>query len=709
MREVSSLFGPGGALSRGIDDYTWREGQEKMALILSESLRRHEFAIIEAGTGIGKTFAYLIMAMEFAQRKRSKLADHDKRRVVIATGTLQLMTQIYSKDVPILQERLGYTADVALLCGRGNYVCLSRYQELFEKREEFTPSHRKEIEEMGIMLRREGAMGLRFFLEGKVSGSLWSEVACERNLCSPSSCPYIDSCFFYRAKGEAKKADIVITNHALLFSDAKVRHDARESGEKGEDLVLPPFQNLVIDEAHGIDQVATGFYGQEYDPLLLETTLSLLAQKRGNRLGVNEKIAALRENMVTLNELLLAHGESREDAFLSSKDALPSSVWDAVSAVGEDAGDLSGEILSLGAKEEISLLGKEVGMAAKVLHHFMATEQFAQHLHVIHYKRREGVWWASLKLIPFSVAQRLREDLYGQMESILFTSGTLSSGSEGDFSYWMKRVGLWEYTGKPIAGGGPVSIPSPFDYARQMLLLAVKGESSMPLWNPEDHQAYDKISCATILSLVKASKGGVLVLLPSYEDLHGYVGALGEEKEGKLVVRGTDRTLLYQGQNSSENLTNAFRREERSVLVGTLTFWEGVDVPGASLSMVIIPRIPFRNPNDPFMRKADELFEKMRAEIANAPSLSSQEKRSMLWKEHPFRLYQIPYAMLLLRQGMGRLIRRSDDRGVVALLDARLAKSSYGKRIQRSFPTEAIFLDPDAMADMARKFFEERT
>ncbi len=743
MRDMRSIFGPEGLLSKGIDGFTYRSGQEQMACLVSQAFGQDLFAIIEAGTGIGKSFAYLVPTMEYAGQSRSRLGDHDKLRTVIATGTLNLMTQLYDKDVSLLQTRMGYTANVSMLCGRGNYLCIRRWKELFDVRDTLNPAQKRSLEKVGDEVVRDGASGLRFRLEEKVGDALWSSIRADKDLCPAGSCPYIDECFFYKAKAEAKKADIVITNHSLLFSDARIKHDARENKESGADLVLPSFRHLVIDEAHGIQDNAARFYAMSYDPLLLEGLLRhLVTGGKGSAplipqvadvcdqprlpMRISRSINELRELMLTANETLVASLGSREGGVegeipIARKGDFPEAVWKNLAKVEEGCADLAGDLHHLakacgGVKQaedavaQVDAIATHIQEMAASLSELPKMDEanpdaFIRSVRVRHGQRQD---WAVLDMVPFSVAEQLREDLYDQMRSIVFTSATLSTGSSGDFSYWMRQSGLLGYRKHPLAGGNPVSFPSPFDFERNMLILTVRGDSSMPNWQAGSHQAYDEVVAQTVLSLIKVAKGGVLVLLASYSDLYTLVKALAVAQPGEKEsyrVRETERTLLFQGQAPRGKLTKAFLEDTDSVLLGTHSFWEGVDVPGSALSMVVIPRIPFRNVRDPFMVKVDELAHRREAEVNADKTLTDSQKRSILWRESPFSCYQVPYATLMLRQGIGRLIRTSEDRGVVALLDARLERLGYGKTMQKAFPTKAKAVDAEEMAQAASRFF----
>ncbi|MDD7202610.1 MAG: ATP-dependent DNA helicase [Sphaerochaetaceae bacterium] len=740
---MRSIFGLGGALSKGIDGFTYRSGQEKMACLVGEAFDQDLFAVIEAGTGIGKSFAYLVPSMEYAGQSRSKLGDHDKLRTVIATGTLNLMTQLYDKDVSLLQTRLGYTARVSMLCGRSNYLCIRRWKELFDARQTLNPAQKRSLEKVGDEVTQQGASGLRFRLEEKVSDALWSNIRADKDLCPAGSCPYIDECFFYKAKAEAKKADIVVTNHSLLFSDAKVKHDARKDKENGADLVLPAFRHLVIDEAHGIADDAARFYAMSYDPLILEGLLRhlvtggkgaspLVPQVAGfcdspqlpRRIFKN--INELRELMLTANETLVASLGSKVGGIegeipIAKKGDFPEAVWKNLAKVEEGCADLAGDLHKLskacgGVKQaedvvaQVDAIATHIQEMASSLHELPGMDgenpdEFIRSVHIRHGQRQD---WAVLDMVPFSVAKQLREDLYDQMRSIVFTSATLSTGTSGDFSYWMRQSGLFGYQKHPLAGGAPVSFPSPFDFQRNMLILTVRGDSSMPSWQAGSHQTYDEVVAGTVLSLIKVTKGGVLVLLASYSDLYTLVKALAVARLGakeSYRVKETERTLLFQGQAPRGKLAKTFLEETDSVLLGTHSFWEGVDIPGSALSMVIIPRIPFRNVRDPFMVKVDELARKREAEVMADKTLTDSQKRSILWNESPFSRYQVPYATLMLRQGIGRLIRTSEDRGVVALLDARLERLGYGKTMQKAFPTKARAVAVEEMAQVASRFF----
>lgn len=706
MRDMEAVFSPDGALSHALDGYSYREGQLKMADMVDKSFRTDTLAVIEAGTGIGKSFAYLVPSLMFAAQPRLKLRDHDRHRVVIATGTINLMAQLYDRDVRLLQLRLGLEGNVAMLCGRANYLCIRRWRDLLERQEELNPAERSVLESLSGELSDDTCPGLRFRFEAKVDDRIWSNLCADGDFCTAPSCPYLESCFFYKAKADAKKADIVVTNHSLLCSDARIKQDAKREKRKGGDLVLPNFKHLVVDEAHALAEHALHFYESLYDPLAVESLLSTLATKEG---GIIRTLAlnALGEND-TLHELLLALTERAGDGTTvpveKAKD-LPDGLWDTMHHLSDDLGPVCAEL---------EKMADESANYASIAQHMRRTihalgnakpkkgeDEMVRSLSLSVWGKRRRV---TFSVAPFEVGDQLREDVWQTLDSGVATSATLSTGSGHDFSYWMRRVGL-DPKLVSITPGSPLFVPSPYDYDSHMLVLAACS-GQIPRYVAGHGPEWDDAVAKAVLRLVAHVKGGVMVLLASYGDLYSLLERIGEGDASDWRVKGTLRPLFFQGELPRSRLTDLFREAGNGILLGTHSFWEGVDVPGDALSLVIIPRIPFRNVKDPYMRKLDRLGKERERKLMADLDIPPMEKKRMLWKESPFNSTQLPYASLMLRQGLGRLIRGPEDRGVAVLLDERLVSYSYGRQLLGALPSKARVVTVDDMLAMIDRFME---
>jgi ATP-dependent DNA helicase DinG len=625
MQALREIFGPAGPLSQALTEFRARRGQRQMAEEVAAAIDARAPLLVEAGTGIGKTFAYLVPALLSG------------RRCVISTGTRTLQDQLFGRDLPLLARALGRAQRVVLLKGRSNYLCLERLQRHTD----------------GLPLPGAGAT-----LVGRVaewagrtrSGDLAelpelseghparSHFVSTRDSCGGQRCAEFARCHVFAARRAAAEADIVVVNHHLLLADLALK-------EEGWGDILPTADAVILDEAHQLPELAAQFFGRSFGSRQVDSLLQdLRAAAQASGLGVR----AFETHERALQDALAGAGTAVAAALRPGQRA----AWHvAPAALDEEAARLAAALRGLGGalegqgqdalrtlQERAQLLGLELDALLE------AGE--SEGARVI----ERGQAGFSLHLLPFEVATRFAAMMKARPSAWVFTSATLCVA--GDFTHFSRALGI-----APEARA--VQLPSPFDYASQAILYL---PGKLP--DPTD-PAYTDAACDTAAELVEASGGGAFLLFTSHRAL--------ERAAQRLRHRWVDLdsgelrfNLLVQGEAQRDRLLQTFRATHDAVLLGTASFWEGVDVKGPSLRLVVIDRLPFASPEDPLTR----------ARIDHLKHTG----------HNPFVEFQLPDAAIALKQGVGRLIRGEDDAGLVAICDPRLTSRRYGPQLIASLP-----------------------
>jgi ATP-dependent DNA helicase DinG len=635
---IEEVLGPAGRLARALRGYEQRADQLAMAHAVERALSRRAYLVAEAGTGTGKTLAYLVPAVLSG------------RRVIVSTATKTLQEQIWEKDIPLLRDACGLRFSAAYLKGRSNYFCLARGDE-FARAPTFAARDEAALWPRIQAWALETRTGDRSELDLPDQFLTWRDLSATSESCVGRECPRHEECFVTRARAAAAEADVLLVNHHLFFADLAMR-TSRAGVE-----ILPEHDVVIFDEAHALEEVATEYFGMQVSSYRIEE-LARDAQravadrpdlgsfmkaatselrKAGERFfqGVADGLRATGgERRAGRTRLPLRGDDDLLRAPLTEDVIAPLSrdrerVDEALQALRELVADAGSPPLAQLARRAGEL---RVELAAVVAMQEPSRVYFGE-------ARGRGVF---LRAAPIDVAEELQERLYRRSDTMVFTSATLAV--QGRFAYFRRAVGL-----APELDVAEARFPGPFDFSRQAALVAPDG-----LPEPND-PAFLASAAEAIRALTAVTGGRAFVLCTSNRNMQALHRA----------SRDLPYRLLLQGERPKGRLLELFR-EEPSVLFATASFWEGVDVPGAALSLVVIDRLPFAPPGDPVVAA------KLRALDAEGRDGFSE--------------LQVPAAALALRQGFGRLVRTKDDRGLVAVLDRRLVTKGYGRAFLATLP-----------------------
>src|SRR5271167_989965 len=636
--DYRELFGADGPLARALPGYAYRPEQAAMATAVGLALARLEPLIVEAGTGTGKTFAYLVPALLSG------------RSVIISTGTRTLQDQLFRRDVPLLAKALGSPVKIALLKGRANYLCRHRL-ELAAQQNSLL---RNERAAAGVLARvsRWAATtksgDLSELTDLPEQSAVWPSITSTRENCLGQECPQFSRCHVFDARRNAQAADIVIVNHHLLLADLGLK-------EEGFGDLLPGAEAVILDEAHQVPDIAAQFFGVTWSvrkaQLLLRDVTAELSAAAIRAPSIIEAVLNAEAQLEGLRHAV-PRGAGR---FEWSE--LPDAFLDALPLIETALSNLAGELESLsGGAGTANCARRAAGLANSLA----ALRELSD---------ESGLRWIeaaanglSLQFTPFEIAERLREYVESRPCAWVFTSATLAIGE--DFSHFAARIGLPE--------ARTLRIDSPFDYPSQARLFL---PPRMP--EPQSPDFADEFiqACAPLL---RACGGRAFLLYTSYRGLAEGVRAL------KTRFPEPPFPVLVQGEAPREALLNRFRELGNAVLLATGSFWEGVDVKGDALSIVAIDKLPFAAPDDPLLRAR---LEGIRRRGGN-----------------PFFEYQLPQAVLALKQGVGRLIRDFEDFGVIVIGDPRLKTKPYGRVFLQALPPSPVITEGAAGA----QFLTER-
>ena len=640
MHDIDSIFGEDGVLSQAVPGYRLRSQQLDMARAVSAAIEQRTVLVAEAGTGTGKTFAYLVPALLSGGK------------VILSTGTKTLQDQLFNRDIPAVRKALKAPVTIAMLKGRANYIChyhleRARNEGRFMSRDDVR--YLKLIESYARTSDSGDKSGLGDVPE---NAGIWPSVTSTRDNCLGQDCPQHKECFVLEARKKAQEADVVVVNHHLFFADVMLR-------DEGVAELLPACNTVIFDEAHQLPETASLFFGDSV------STAQLLELARDVKL----EAAASAADFAPLPDAAAQMEKAARDLRLSvdqDNARMPvqaltrlSGFNAALGALAQKLGELA-EVLKTHAERGPGLENcwqRGVELQGKIKHWQDDTDA-------------QTVRWAEvfshsmqLNATPLSIAEIFRKQIDGQTRAWIFTSATLAVNR--DFGHYCGEMGL--------ADAATACWDSPFDYPNQALLY-------VPPNLPEPNTSgYTAAVVEAALPVIKASRGRAFCLFTSLRAMN----EAHDLMQAAFAADGLDYPLLIQGSSTRSELLDRFRSLGNAVLLGSQSFWEGVDVRGEALSLVVIDKLPFAPPDDPVLAAR---IEQIKRQGRNA-----------------FMEYQLPRAVITLKQGAGRLIRDETDRGVLMICDPRLISKPYGRRIWQSLPPMRRTREPA----VAQAFFGE--
>jgi len=696
-----------GPVARKLENYEFRPQQIDMVTAISEAINGDKISLIEAGTGTGKTLAYLLPAITHAV--------NNKQRIVISTNTINLQEQLVNKDLPFLQTVLPEAFSAALVKGRSNYVCKRKVRDALADFDLFTDEGEKEEFTALLEWAETTKDGSKTDLNVEPRPGVWEKIQSESDTSLKTRCPFYNSCFFYQARRNAAKADILVANHHLLFADLALRTARGDS----ENAVLPTYERIILDEAHNIEEVATNYFGTRVTYLgLLRILGRLYRQRRGNEKGlllylsrkiekqgarvphekfllvqgqIQQAIASvqslslqLTETMETLYTVVgsMFQNESgyNEMKLRLTPDLVESEQWQAQvlvpvkNLVAETRRFTSGMLKILRQVEKLPLKLDDLMLSLTIdlraqLDRLDAAATSIEHVlldepegYVCWLEVKQGYQKSKIVRLmssPLNIAPVLQQAVFNKFKNVNLTSATLTV--EGSFDYIKSRLGLDSLPRTQLV---EAALSSPFDYEKQVC-VAIPSDLPEP-----NHPAFFEAICKTILAAVDISQGRAFVLFTAY----GLLNKVFNKLQPDLNRMG--HAVYKQGQENRHRLLNRFKKDTSSILFATDSFWEGVDVQGEALELVIISKLPFRVPSEPVIQARIEELERQ--------------------GRNAFTEYTVPQAAIKFKQGFGRLIRRKTDRGAVLILDKRVVQKSYGRTFLRSLPDCRFAVGPQA-------------
>ena len=691
---IDEFFGENGEIYKKIEKFEARHEQYEMSKYIEKSMNENLKLIIEAGTGTGKTIAYLLPTLLYALKNNLKL--------IVSTNTINLQEQLINKDIPLIEKIIGKDFRYEIVKGKGNYLCkrkLYNINVLDDKKDTEEEKYEKNILKNIIEWDKSTVSGDRNELKYEVSYKIWEQVNCESDLCTGVKCPYYSNCHFFRARKDISDADMLIVNHHMFFADLSIRS---EIGFNTEYSILPNYDIIVFDEAHNIEDTARNYFTYEISRFSFGR---LLGNIHNRRITNTNNAGALTKLMIFLNNIIPQEEytgiDDRKEEVISKLNSFYDTgidIFDKIVLIfAQDMGNMEiktridipkgknskswTEIKELNEKFKklyVELtksvnrflndvnnfnLEDEDGIIFDFTKYYERLKEYYRNFEFILNSNDSGyVYWLSiipskvnvkLYATPFDVSSSLEENLFNKMNRMIFTSATLAVDNK--FDYYRESLGLND--GKKTKIREKI-INSPFDYAKQMKVY-IPNDSL----DPNDIEFLDDLE-VFIEKSIKSTGGHCFILFTSYSSMNYLYNKI------EKYFNRNDYTLIKQNDYPRHDMIEIFKNSKGPILFGTDSFWEGVDVQGEQLKSVIIVKLPFKVPNDPV---TEAIIENIKRNGRN-----------------PFNDYQVPQAVIKFKQGVGRLIRSRDDKGSIVILDNRITKKIYGKKFLKVLPENII-------------------
>ena len=683
-----------GPLAKINENFEERLSQIELLKNIVKTFNQNKTGVFEAGTGVGKSYAYLIPSILWAVQ--------NNERVVISTGTINLQQQLCLKDIPQAIKITGKPVKFILMKGRQNYICKRRLQEALNSKDLF--ENNDDLDRIA-QWQDSCDSGSKSELSFLPSESVWNRINSESDACMALRCPYYSQCFVMKVKKEASAANILVVNHHLLFADI----ESRLHGAGYDDaVVLPPYKRIIFDEAHGIETAATSFFSESFNRFKILKSLNLLYRKKKNSamgflfsvsmLSKEEEksfqayqmISKIKSDLTNLETLALDLCIQENNLWLNpltfrnfqpvlsmcqtlAKDisVFTSLVLEVLDGVPEDDRDIP-------YFWETKVLNRRLSDYSVILNDFFMWEEKPDKVFWLQKKNLpsdmqkddELNFYINFIETPLDIAPLMNQGIFEPMDSVVCTSATLKTGR--DFSYWLRHNGLYFSDSDEVLQG---EFFSPFPYKENMIFLVPK---DIPFPDEPDFQIYVE---NVLKNLILKAKGRTLVLFTSYESLRLSYNNIFST----MLANGIK--LLRQGADDNARILKNFKDDVSSVLFATDSFWQGVDVPGESLSQVIIVKLPFTVPNDPVFKARSEAIRKKGG--------------------NSFMELSVPEAIIKFRQGVGRLIRKNTDKGTVVVLDRRIYEKQYGSLFLANVPECKKYYEPvSKILDIIEEFLD---
>ncbi len=683
-----------GPLAKINENFEERLSQIELLKNIVKTFNQNKTGVFEAGTGVGKSYAYLIPSILWAVQ--------NNERVVISTGTINLQQQLCLKDIPQAIKITGKPVKFILMKGRQNYICKRRLQDALNSKDLF--ENNDDLDRIA-QWQDSCDSGSKSELSFLPSESVWNRINSESDACMALRCPYYSQCFVMKVKKEASAANILVVNHHLLFADI----ESRLHGAGYDDaVVLPPYKRIIFDEAHGIETAATSFFSESFNRFKILKPLNLLYRKKKNSamgflfsismLSKEEEksfqayqmISKIKSDLTNLETLALDLCIQENNLWLNpltfrnfqpvlsmcqtlAKDisVFTSLVLEVLDGVPEDDRDIP-------YFWETKVLNRRLSDYSVILNDFFMWEEKPDKVFWLQKKNLpsdmqkddELNFYINFIETPLDIAPLMNQGIFEPMDSVVCTSATLKTGR--DFSYWLRHNGLYFSDSDEVLQG---EFFSPFPYKENMIFLVPK---DIPFPDEPDFQIYVE---NVLKNLILKAKGRTLVLFTSYESLHLSYNNIFST----MLANGIK--LLRQGADDNARILKNFKDDVSSVLFATDSFWQGVDVPGESLSQVIIVKLPFTVPNDPVFKARSEAIRKKGG--------------------NSFMELSVPEAIIKFRQGVGRLIRKNTDKGTVVVLDRRIYEKQYGSLFLANVPECKKYYEPvSKILDIIEEFLD---